>query len=227
MARMGNDIPRYMCLLDHDMLPHPAIMSHSVNCLQKDDNKAFIQYPQRFYDITGVDLLYAGNEIFFDGVQANRSKAGLTAFAGTNAVWNLQALYHVGGFQYGSLTEDASTGLAVHITGYTSTYSSRELAVGQSPQTVKDAMQQRMRWSQGAIEIGMNHAKAILCRRSAIMDVELPKQLAEEFPATRPKKPSFRKTLEMAIIYFDAMIYPFYSMGYLLHVAVCLSLIHI
>ena len=94
--RQRHWIPRYMVMLDHDMLPHPDFVKDAVSRFKHDDRQAFVQYPQRFYDIHGSDLLYAGNEIFFDGVQVNRSHVSLTAFAGTNAMWDLQALYTVG-----------------------------------------------------------------------------------------------------------------------------------
>lgn len=220
-AERDSNIPQYMVMLDHDMLPHPDFVSDAMSRFEEDSSLAFVQYPQRFYDIKGSDLLYAGNEIFFDGVQINRDSVGLTAFAGTNAMWSLQSLYHVGGFQYGSLTEDANTGLAVNIAGYTSAYSRRELAVGQSPQTVEDAMQQRMRWSQGAIEMLVHHTKCIFTRKSPFQSFELPGKLGEMFASKAVHPPRLWKKIVMCFVFFDSMVYPLYSVGFLLHVLVC------
>lgn len=219
-AMKGGRIPEFMLLLDHDMLVHKDIIKDAFPRLIVNPNVAFVQYPQRFYDISGADRLYAGNEIFFDGVQINRSLAGVAAFAGTNAVWNLQALYHVGGFQYGSLTEDASTGLAVNAMGYLSLYCERELAIGQSPQTVEDAMQQRMRWSQGAVEIFTTYLSAFVRCRSALSYVEPPSPLRKHFAREKPEPPSRARRTIMSIIYLDSMVYPLYSMGFLIHVVV-------
>ena len=47
-------------------------------------------------------------------IAENRSRVGLAPFAGTNAIWGLSSLYVIGGFQYGSVTEDANTGFAAH-----------------------------------------------------------------------------------------------------------------
>tara|TARA_B100000795_G_scaffold29464_1_gene19465 strand:- start:1053 stop:1484 length:432 start_codon:yes stop_codon:yes gene_type:complete len=108
-------LPEFMVILDHDMLPLRNIVLQAVDTMQSKPDCAFVQFPQRFYDIEGSDMLYSGNEIFFDGIQMNRGRVGLAAFAGTNAMWRLSSLHDIGGLQYGTLTEDAQTGRAAHV----------------------------------------------------------------------------------------------------------------
>lgn len=225
LAETNQDVPTYMLMLDHDMLPHDDIVEDALFFLQHDTTLAFVQYPQRFYDLRGSDLFHAGNEVFFDGVQVNRGHIGLAAFAGTNAVWAVKALLHVGGLQYNTLTEDNSTGYAVHRLGYTSLYNQRELAVGQSPQTVKDAMRQRMRWSQGAVEILVNTLlSSVMTSQQSTSSAWMSPALSQKFEheSAAPNRPSVIRRLVVFLVYLDSMIYPFYSLGFVLHVAVCI-----
>ena len=113
----GEVLPEFMVILDHDMLPLRNIVLQAGDTMQSKPDCAFVQFPQRFYDIEGSDMLYSGNEIFFDGIQINRGRAGLATFAGTNAMWRLSSLYDIGGLQYGTLTEDTQTGRAAHVRG--------------------------------------------------------------------------------------------------------------
>jgi len=211
-ASKGETVHQYMLLLDHDMLPAPSILQESISHFSNHKELAFVQFPQRFYDIPGKDRFYAGNEIFFDGVQMNRSSIGLAAFAGTNAVWRMSVFYFVtGGMKYGSLTEDANTGHAAHRAGYDSLYIPCDLCVGQSPQTSICAMKQRMRWSQGAIEM-------LFCPQSKVADC--PSILKSEYETIEMKHQSLWKIVVKKMIYLDSMVYPLYSIGYLFHVIV-------
>jgi len=213
LAEKRGLVHQYMLILDHDMLAAPNILQEAIPQFSGRETLAFVQFPQRFYDITTNDRFYAGNEIFYDGVQMNRSNVGLAAFAGTNAVWQMSALYHIGGIQYGSLTEDAHTGLKAHNVGYTSKYVPYELCVGQSPQTTAAAMRQRMRWSQGAVEM-------IFCTKSEA--AACPLVLKPEYKLPDLPEQSLWNRFVLKVIYTDSMIYPFYSFGYLFHVVVCL-----
>jgi len=204
---------QYILLLDHDMLPAPSILKEGVHLFSDREDMAFIQFPQRFYDISLNDRFYAGNEIFYDGVQLNRSNIGCAAFCGTNAIWSMSAFYHIGGMQYGSLTEDANTGYVAHCAGYNSLYVPLDLFVGQSPQTVPAAMKQRMRWSQGAIEMLFPTKMAI---------TPCPSILRSRYKMPTLERQPLWKRLAMHILYLDSMIYPFYALGYILHVVVCL-----
>jgi len=67
----GGPLHDYMLLLDHDMLASPHIIEEALAAFHDDTEEAlaFVQFPQRFYDLASFDRFYAGNEIFFDGIQ--------------------------------------------------------------------------------------------------------------------------------------------------------------
>ena len=201
MVKKGETAPEYLLILYHDMLPHEEIISDAFRHLQRDPKNGFVQYPQRFSDIMGNNIIYSGNEILFDGVQVNRSCICMASFAGTNSFWNLKALYHVGGLQYGSLTKDVLIIMAAHMTVYLSIYSQTEMAVGQSPQTVKYAMQQRMCWSQGAIEIALKIVEKSVKCQSIVEKVPIPKELVHVYKSKNISRPYFLEWFFIFVIY--------------------------
>jgi cellulose synthase (UDP-forming) len=58
---------------------------------------------------------------------------GSTPCCGTNVVFQRAALTAVGGFTYGSITEDFLTSLTLHAGGYESRYVTELLAMGLAP----------------------------------------------------------------------------------------------
>ncbi len=76
---------------------------------------AFVQTPQYFRDsciqLQLGDPLGHRNATFYDAIQTGQDGYECASFAGTNALFRREALDSVGGIQYGSLTEDAFTGL--------------------------------------------------------------------------------------------------------------------
>lgn len=116
---------------------------------------AFIQAPQRFHNVDHADVMAHRNAIFYDGICRGRDGFGLTPFVGTNALWRREVLSEIGGFVYGSVTEDTLTSNEVHSRGYISKYAAEDLAYGEAPVSVAAAMLQRQRWAKGAIMNGM------------------------------------------------------------------------
>lgn len=115
---------------------------------------AFIQAPQRFYNVDEDDYMAHRNAIFYDGICTGRDGFGLTPFVGTNACWRREVLKEIGGFVYGSVTEDTLTSNEVHNRGYVSRYASEDLCEGEAPVSVAAAMLQRQRWAKGAVMNG-------------------------------------------------------------------------
>ncbi|HEU5431750.1 MAG TPA: glycosyltransferase, partial [Thermomicrobiales bacterium] len=52
-----------------------------------------------------------------------------------------------------SVTEDLSTAMRIHSLGYSSVYHPKVLAHGLAPEDLRSAMQQRLRWAQGTIQV--------------------------------------------------------------------------
>lgn len=47
------------------------------------------------------------------------------------------------------------TGMKLHAAGYTSLYHNEILAIGSAPVDLKETLEQRKRWAQGAVEISL------------------------------------------------------------------------
>eukprot|EP00172_Hildenbrandia_rubra_P003699 Plantae.Rhodophyta-Hildenbrandia_rubra.ctg6220.p1 GENE.Plantae.Rhodophyta-Hildenbrandia_rubra.ctg6220~~Plantae.Rhodophyta-Hildenbrandia_rubra.ctg6220.p1 ORF type:complete len:710 (+),score=116.14 Plantae.Rhodophyta-Hildenbrandia_rubra.ctg6220:235-2130(+) len=116
---------------------------------------AFVQAPQRFHNLDESDFMAHRNALFYDGICTGRDGFGLTPFVGTNAVWRREVLKEIGGFIYGSVTEDTLTSNEVHRRGYISKYAAEDMCYGEAPVTVAAALLQRQRWAKGAVMNGM------------------------------------------------------------------------
>jgi cellulose synthase (UDP-forming) len=77
----------------------------------------------------------------------------MTPCCGTNVLFRLEAIQKIGGFQYGSITEDFLTSMILHHQGYQSLYCPINLAIGLSPYTLSDFFKQRFRWSFGSCQL--------------------------------------------------------------------------
>ncbi|GAM23644.1 hypothetical protein SAMD00019534_068190, partial [Acytostelium subglobosum LB1] len=146
----------YMGLLDADQQPHPDFLKRVMPYFYSDDGHelAFVQTPQFFSNIYPVDdPLGHRNMEFYGPVMEGRSSNGACPFVGTNAVFRRQPLYDIGGIMYNSVTEDMYTGMKLQASGYKSWYHNEVLVVGTAPVDIKETLEQRKRWAQGAVEI--------------------------------------------------------------------------
>lgn len=154
----------YVLLLDCDMIPEPDILnqllplfwekSSTSGALEKKDHCAFVQSPQAFYNIDGKDWLGQHYLFFYHVVLKAYSGFSLgVPCCGTNVVFHREALLVIGGFQYGSVTEDFNTSLLLHSQGWVSKYSTGKTAVGMAPLSLVEFYHQRKRWSTGGLQI--------------------------------------------------------------------------
>eukprot|EP00177_Eucheuma_denticulatum_P004887 GFKZ01008882.1.p1 GENE.GFKZ01008882.1~~GFKZ01008882.1.p1 ORF type:complete len:884 (+),score=127.73 GFKZ01008882.1:42-2654(+) len=151
LEEMRDDAVENTLILDED--PEIGRVSNSAWRVNRD--VAFIQAPQRFHNVDKADVMAHRNAIFYDGICRGRDGFGMTPFVGTNALWRREVLAEIGGFVYGSVTEDTLTSNEVHRRGYISKYAAEDLAFGEAPVSVAAAMLQRQRWAKGAIMNGM------------------------------------------------------------------------
>eukprot|EP01132_Coremiostelium_polycephalum_P009926 gene9926-12171_t len=146
----------FLGLLDADQQPHPDFLKRVLPYFYSDEGHelAFVQTPQFFSNIYPVDdPLGHRNMEFYGPVMEGRSANGACPFVGTNAVFRRQPLYDIGGIMYNSVTEDMYTGMKLQVTGYKSWYHNEVLVVGTAPVDIKETLEQRKRWAQGAVEI--------------------------------------------------------------------------
>eukprot|EP00178_Gracilaria_changii_P016695 TRINITY_DN479_c3_g6_i1.p1 TRINITY_DN479_c3_g6~~TRINITY_DN479_c3_g6_i1.p1 ORF type:complete len:872 (+),score=137.17 TRINITY_DN479_c3_g6_i1:313-2928(+) len=151
LEEMRDDSIENTVMLDDD----PEIGRVKNTAWRVNRDVAFVQAPQRFHNVDKQDFMAHRNAIFYDGICRGRDGFGLTPFVGTNALWRREVLSEIGGFVYGSVTEDTLTSNEVHRRGYTSKYAAEDLAWGEAPVSVAAAMLQRQRWAKGAIMNGM------------------------------------------------------------------------
>ena len=151
-------------ILDCDMIPEPDILCHLVPLFwekasleslpEKNTQCVFVQSPQAFYNISGWDWLGQHYMFFYHVVQIAYSGFSLgVPCCGTNVVLDRTALMNIGGFQYGSVTEDFNTSLLMHSQGKISKYYTGKTAVGMAPLSLVEFYHQRKRWSTGGMQI--------------------------------------------------------------------------
>jgi len=149
-------------VLDCDMLAKPEYLEALVPHFYKkqdddsyviDDNLAFCQSPQAFYNIPEGDLLGQQYRFFYGPGNLGWDGADCAPCCGTNNLFSRKAMTAIGGFTYGSITEDFLTSMTLHNNGYQSKYIHEYLAYGLAPDTLSDFMKQRNRWAAGAVEI--------------------------------------------------------------------------
>ncbi|KAN0033999.1 hypothetical protein ACTFIV_000479 [Dictyostelium citrinum] len=146
----------FLGLLDADQQPHPDFLKRVMPYFYSDEGQelAFVQTPQFFSNIYPVDdPLGHRNMEFYGPVMEGRSANNACPFVGTNAIFRRQPLYDIGGIMYNSVTEDMYTGMKLQVSGYKSWYHNEVLVVGTAPVDLKETLEQRKRWAQGAVEI--------------------------------------------------------------------------
>ena len=156
---------------DADMIPNHNFLMNTVPYFideeiknrdrkEKDRiNIGFVQSPQAFYNPDLYQFyLFSENRIpneqdyFYRDVQVARNKSNSVIYGGSNTLISRKAIDEVGGFFTGSITEDFATGILIQKAKYKCIAIDDILASGLSPTTLKDLIQQRVRWARGVID---------------------------------------------------------------------------
>ncbi|KAK1857460.1 hypothetical protein I4F81_000077 [Pyropia yezoensis] len=175
----------------------------------------FVGCPQRFANVSGdhPDFCAHRNAIYYDGICTGRDGFGMTDFVGTNACWRREVLNEIGGFVYGSVTEDTLTSNEVHRRGYISRYADEDLCWGEAPVTVAAALLQRQRWAKGAIMNGLRIFKgAAKERKEMLLSRGKPSELSE-FYAYRRQQRKPNNTFVSTMFWLDSTLYPLLGWG--------------
>ena len=119
----------------------------------------FIQTPQSFYnpDLFQFNLYAEQNipneqDFFSREINVMRNSNNAVAYTGSNTVIARQALAEIGGFPTDTITEDFETGIKIQARGYTTYSTSKPLASGLAPTSIKSMVTQRVRWARGVIQ---------------------------------------------------------------------------
>ena len=92
-------------------------------------------------------------QLFYHVLLPGWDSLGAAPCCGTNAVLNRAALKAVGGFAYGSVTEDYLTSLTLQSAGYRTRYVDEVMAEGLAPSSMAPFFAQRLRWAVGGLQI--------------------------------------------------------------------------
>lgn len=150
----------FVLILDCDMAPIPNILSNLLplfydsKSFEKNEKCCFIQSPQEFCNIRGIDFLGQNYNFFYKVVLRAYSGFDLgVPCCGTNVLFDRYHLTKIGGVQYGSITEDFNTSLTFHSLHLQSKFYPKTTAIGFAPITIIDFYNQRERWSIGGLQI--------------------------------------------------------------------------
>jgi len=165
----------FFIVLDADMQPFPEMLNtlfgHYYGFQEKERERiAFIQAPQHFRNhLHREDVFEVGMTFFNKVILPCMDRLGIVMYVGTCALWRRQALISGGGFHEKHATEDSVTGCKVHRTkigeGEISCHTQwisklclKPVAVGISPSTLPDLIDQRLRWCLGSVEMFFEHS---------------------------------------------------------------------
>ena len=155
---------KYILTLDADMCPSPQFLNETMYLFEKEKNVGFVQTPQAFENLDiyqsrfGVKNTIAFDQNFFyHYMQPAKNATNTVVYCGTNAIILREALDKIGGFARKTLTEDIATGMLIEAKGYKGIYVDKVLAIGYSPNNLKDFINQRKRWSAGCIQMEKNY----------------------------------------------------------------------
>ena len=85
----------------------------------------------------------------------------ITVVPGSNSAWRKSALVDVGLYHSDTLAEDAELTLRILQAGYKIVYEHDAISFEECPETVKDFLKQRGRWSYGVLQTAWKHRKNI------------------------------------------------------------------
>ena len=101
---------------------------------------------------------------------------GLMVVPGAIGAWRAQAVREAGRFCNDTMTEDADLTIAVNRAGYRVTYEDNAVAYTEAPESIRQLLAQRLRWTLGMFQCAWKHKGAFRERRAVGM-VSIPDML--------------------------------------------------
>jgi cellulose synthase (UDP-forming) len=147
-------------ILDCDHIPTHDFLENTVGEFIHDPKMFLVQTPHAFYNPDPVEKNLnvfrhspSENEMFYYHIQKGHDFWESSFFCGSAAVLRRKYLDEVGGIAGETITEDAETALKLHAKGYKSAYIAIPMIRGLQPESFSALVLQRVRWSQGMIQI--------------------------------------------------------------------------
>ncbi|MCA1645959.1 MAG: glycosyltransferase, partial [Chloroflexi bacterium] len=156
LARTRGD---FIAVLDADMVPQPDYLDQTLGYFT-DPKVALVQGPQEFYNRDSVQHARGGaakgwheQSLFFHVIQPGRNHWNAAFWCGSPSVLSRAALADIGGVATETVTEDMHTTIRLHARGWRTVYHDKPIAYGIAPQTLHAFAVQRLRWSQGTLQV--------------------------------------------------------------------------
>lgn len=147
-------------ILDADHVPSTDILTRTVGYFIEDPKLFLVQTPHFFLNpdplernLNTFQKMPSENEMFYSVIQRGLDGLNASFFCGSAALLRRKYIMEIGGIQGDTITEDAETALELHSRGYRSAYVDRPMVAGLSPETFSGFIVQRMRWTQGMVQI--------------------------------------------------------------------------
>jgi cellulose synthase (UDP-forming) len=154
----------------------PYFYSYDVHAGRYQSNRiSFVQTPQDFSNLPEGDPFCHAAEVFYGPILQGKDGFNSAFYTGTNAVMRREALLSVGiqrfskeyardrrrlaefdlvgGLSTHSVTEDMITAMHLHSYGWESVFHNEVLAKGLAPDDLGSTLKQRLRWSQGTMQV--------------------------------------------------------------------------
>jgi cellulose synthase (UDP-forming) len=150
----------FIAIFDADHAPLPHFIDRIIGYF-KDEEVAFVQTPQAFYNIDSfmhrVDerkrYVWGEQGLFYDLIQPGRDHWNAAYFVGSCALMRRKAIDDIEGFATGSITEDMMTSIRLQSEGWSSVYHNEQLAYGIAAETILPFHIQRRRWGLGGWQV--------------------------------------------------------------------------
>lgn len=147
-------------ILDCDHIPTKDFLEKTVGEFIRDPKMFLVQTPHAFYNPDPIEKNLgvfrnapSENEMFYYHIQKGHDFWESSFFCGSAALLRRSYLNEVGGIAGETITEDAETALKLHSLGYKSAYIATPMIRGLQPETFSALVLQRIRWSQGMVQI--------------------------------------------------------------------------
>ena len=149
-----------LLILDCDHVPAEDFLELTAGFFLADPKLFLLQTPHNFVNADPVERNLSTyetspgeNELFYGVMQPGMDAWGSTFFCGSAAILRRSVIDDIGGIAGETITEDAETTLNALALGYTTAYFNKPLVSGLQPETFSGFLAQRVRWSQGMLQI--------------------------------------------------------------------------
>ncbi|HYM14562.1 MAG TPA: glycosyltransferase [Dehalococcoidia bacterium] len=159
LPRTGGD---FIAFFDADHAPFENFLTELLGYFE-DPRVALAQAPQSYYNLDSFQHARAvrsrgqspwhEQSVFYDAILPGKDRWNSAFWCGSGAVIRREALVSIGGVDTRTVTEDMHTTMSLHAAGWRTVFHDRELAVGIAPDDASAFLGQRLRWTQGAMQI--------------------------------------------------------------------------